>query len=180
MPDQNARREDVVLDLNWLDGVRQIATADLRKRRDECRDLESELSYARRLLQGKIDILSNEINRRSDGGDSDVEDLVRRLPAILAAERTAGGRGPQRLLQEELPANAGKYRRRRERLATELSKVASATREELTGMLEELQEEEKSVSSDRRRAQQIVDSVNAELVRRYKDGEEDPSALLAP
>ncbi|MBW3591404.1 MAG: aerial mycelium formation protein [Actinobacteria bacterium] len=179
MPEKYARREDVALSLEWLEDVSTTPTVELRKRRDDCRDLETEFSYARRLLQGKIDILTNELKSRSEGGEADTEDLVRRLPSILAGESPGGG-GPKRLLKQELPANAGKYRRRRERLAAEIPHVASASVQELTRMLEELVEEERRVSQDRRKAQQIVDTVNAELVRRYRDGEEDPSALLSP
>ncbi|MEX2587171.1 MAG: hypothetical protein WD602_04155 [Actinomycetota bacterium] len=190
MAEKYARREDVALSVEWLDGVQDTPVAELRARRDECRELETQFSYARRLLQGKIDILTNELARRSDGSsspetsESDVQDLIRRLPSILAGESSGGGAarsgGPKRLLQQELPANAGKYRRRRERLATELSHVASAPVPELTRMLQELSKEERSLSEDRRTAQKIVDTVNAELVRRYRDGEEDPSALLSP
>lgn len=190
MPEKKARREDVVLSLEWLDGVRTASTADLRARRDECRELETQFSYARRLLQGKIDIITNELARRSDEssspetGDADVQDLVRRLPSILAGESSGRGAsrggGPKRLLQQELPANAGKYRRHRERLAAELSHVASSSNQELSRMLEELAQEERHVSEDRRKAQEIIDTVNAELVRRYRDGEEDPAALLSP
>lgn len=178
MPEKYARREDVALSIEWLDDVRTMPTVELRERRDECRDLETEFSYARRLLQGKIDILTNELKSRSEGSEADTGDLVRRLPSILAGESSGGG--PKRLLQQDLPANAGKYRRRRERLAAEVPHVASASVQELTRMLEELGEEERRVSEDRRKAQQIVDTVNAELVRRYRDGEEDPSALLSP
>lgn len=187
MPEKNSRREDVVLDLEWLQGIRDLPTPKLRKRRNECRELESEFSYARRLLQGKIDILANELKRRSEGGQSDVEDLVRRLPSILAGDGAPGAKslgsgrpaGSKRFLDQELPANAGKYRRRTERLATKLAQVATATDEDLADLLEELAEEERTVSDNRRKAQQVVDTVNAELVRRYRDGEEDPSALLA-
>lgn len=184
MPEKYARREDEALSLEWLEEVSTTPTVELRERRDECRDLETEFSYARRLLQGKIDILTNELKSRSEGSEADTEDLVRRLPSILAGESSGGspkgGGGPKRLLQQDLPANAGKYRRRRERLAAEVPHVASASVQELTRMLEELVEEERRVSEDRRKAQQIVDTVNAELVRRYRDGEEDPSALLSP
>lgn len=177
MPQRRGRREDVILDLEWLENVRTTPIAQLRARRDECRELEVELSYSRRLLQGRIDILSSELEKRSVGGPSGVEELVDRLPSILAAEAQ---RRSDRLLSIDLPANAGKHRRYRERLATSLSSIASSSDEELRAMLDELVEVERMVSEDRRKAQQIVDAVNAELVRRYRDGEEDPAALLSP
>ncbi len=177
MPEKRERREDRILDPEFLTGVESIPTADLRLRRDECRELEAEFSYARRLLQGKIDILASELKRRSEGGDSGMGDLVSRLPSILADEARSGP--ATRLLATELPRNAGRYRRQTERLATGVADIESSSPEELSAMVEELAAEERKVSEDRRRAQQIIDGLNAELVRRYRKGEEDPSALLS-
>lgn len=177
MPDKRERRDDRILDSAFLTDVESIPTAELRRRRDECRELEAEFSYARRLLQGKIDILTAELKRRSEGGESGMSDLVSRLPSILADEPRAGG--ATRMLESELPKNAGKYRRHTERLATEPSHIDSSSREELAAMVEELAREERKVSEDRRRAQKIIDGLNAELVRRYRKGDEDPSALLS-
>lgn len=170
------RSSDRVLDLGFLDEVNLVPVADLRKRRDEVRELEAEFSYARRLLQGKIDILKSELQRRAEGGEAEMGDLVSRLPSILADEPRGGG--VTRLLGAELPRNAGKHRRHTERLATGVANMAESTPEEMALLVEELALEEKRVSEDRRRAQKIIDSLNAELVRRYQKGEEDPSALL--
>ena len=176
MSDKRDRRDDRILDPEFLNDVESVNTADLRSRRDECRELEAELSYARRLLQGKIDILGAEIKRRSEGGEAGMGDLVSRLPSILADEPRTGG--ATRLLESDLPRNAGKFRRYTERLATGLAHIESSTPEELSAMVEELATEERKVSEDRRRAQKIIDGLNAELVRRYQKGDEDPSALL--
>jgi hypothetical protein len=176
LSEKRDRRDDRILDPEFLNNVEAVATADLRSRRDECRELEAELSYARRLLQGKIDILGSEIKRRSEGGDAGMGDLVSRLPSILADEPRSGG--ATRLLESDLPRNAGKFRRYTERLATGLAQIESSTPEELSAMVEELATEERRVSEDRRRAQKIIDGLNAELVRRYQKGDEDPSALL--
>lgn len=174
--EQDKRREDRILDAGILERVQAMTTSDLRLHRDECRVLESEYSYARRLLQGKIDILEAELKRRSEGGEPAMGDLVSRLARILADEPRSGT--PSRLLDADLPQNAGKYRRQTERLATSRASIDKSTPQELTALVEELVAEERKVSENRRRAQKIVDGLNAELVRRYRRGEEDPSALL--
>jgi hypothetical protein len=156
--------------------VEAVPTAEVRSRRDECRELETELSYARRLLQGKLDILADELKRRSEGGDSGVQELVSRLPAILTDETTSASQN--RLVDIELPANAGRHRRQIDRLATGLANIEELSREELSLLVDELSAAERQVSADRRRAQQVIDGLNAELVRRYRTGDEDPSALL--
>ena len=48
----------------------------------ETLELETEVSYVRRLTQARIDILEAEIGRREHG--ETMEDLIRALPTILA------------------------------------------------------------------------------------------------
>jgi hypothetical protein len=178
LPDKNARREDRLLDAAYLDQVESLPLDDLRRRRDECRDLEAEFSYARRLLQGKIDILASELRRRAQGGETGVEDLVGRLPSILA-EQPAHSGTTKRLLNSSLPANAGQFRREAERLAADVAQIEDLSLEELSGMVDKLSEAERKVSEERRLAQRMVDGLNGELVRRYRKGDADPSALLS-
>lgn len=165
------------MDTTFLADVESIPTPALRDRRDDCRALEAELSYSRRLLQGKIDILADELKRRSDGGEAGLEDLVSRLPSILADEPARAGQ--QRLLDESLPANAGRFRREAERLVADLAHIDTMSVESLSEMVVQLAAAERKVSEQRRAAQQLIDGLNAELVRRYKKGEEDPSSLLS-
>jgi hypothetical protein len=174
--EDHSRREDRVLNPDYLTNVESAPTPELRRRRDECRELEAELSYSRRLLQGKMDILRHELNRRSSGGEAGLEELISRLPSILADER--GRAGQHRLLSEALPANAGRFRREAERLAAGVTEIDTISVESLSEMVDELAAAERRVSQQRRAAQEMIDSLNAELVRRYKEGEEDPSSLL--
>ncbi len=179
MGDKHDRRGDRILDPSYVSDLRSVPTAEVRSRRDECRELEGELSYARRLLQGKLDILSHELRRRSEGsegGDDGIQQLIQRLPAILSDEPPPVSQ--HRLVDIDLPANAGKHRRQIDRLATGLANIGALSREELSTLVDRLSSAERKISTDRRSAQQVVDSLNAELVRRYRDGEEDPSALL--
>src|SRR5207244_11375124 len=50
----------------------------------ECTELETEVSFVRRLAQGRIDILDAERDRRASGGS--LEDLIGSLSKILADE----------------------------------------------------------------------------------------------
>jgi hypothetical protein len=174
--DNHSRREDRILDSAYLANVESAPTSELRGRRDECRELEAELSYSRRLLQGRMDILRHELNRRSSGGEPGIEELIARLPSILADER--GRAGQNRLLSEALPANAGRFRREAERLTAGVAEIDRMSVESLAQMIDELAAAEGRVSQQRRAAQHMIDGLNAELVRRYKKGEEDPSSLL--
>jgi Mg2+ and Co2+ transporter CorA len=172
------RREDRIFDANYLDGIPSASMAELRAMRDECAAFEVELSYARRLLQGKLDIIRHALERRLDGGGSRIEALIVKLPSILSDEGPHGtGQRFQRVL---LPKAAENQRRRVERLASEttLASIDELSSNELNEIVERLARAEEETSTERRRVQRILDSIHAELVRRYREGSEDPSALL--
>jgi hypothetical protein len=60
----------------------------------------------------------------------------------------------------------------------DLSDTSARTDEELNGALEVLAAEETSVSQKRRRVQEVMDALSAEVTRRYRDGEADVANLL--
>src|SRR6266496_6676237 len=79
------RRIDRVLDPRFVADVDRLELEDLRKRRGEAEAEEEGISYLRRVLQGRIDILRAELLRRTaGGGERDVAGLVAGLPLILS------------------------------------------------------------------------------------------------
>ncbi|MBU6215179.1 MAG: ABC transporter substrate-binding protein, partial [Acidobacteria bacterium] len=54
---------------------------DLRAVRDAYQDVENGLSYARRMVQGRLDTVASELERRRG---VDTSELVDRLPSALA------------------------------------------------------------------------------------------------
>ena len=90
------RRIDRVLDPRFTDGVGRLGLAELRARREEAEAEEADVSYLRRLLQGRLDILRAELVRRSAGDEQDVAGLLAGLPAILSDDAPGTfGAGPQ-------------------------------------------------------------------------------------
>ncbi len=178
MTDKPRRGLDRILEPAYLQDLESISTEELRARRAECDELETEVSYARRLLQGKLDILRHGMKLRRSGNESRIAALVEKLPAILAERSTTGiGRLPRIFM----PRNATSLRRDAERLASEesLAWIEELSVEELEMMLDRLGEAERETSQQRRRVHAVVDGISAELVRRYREGQEDPAALLA-
>ncbi|MEA2500126.1 MAG: hypothetical protein QOD01_237, partial [Actinomycetota bacterium] len=53
------------------------------------------------------------------------------------------------------------------------------TAAELEEIVERLSEAEKETSHRRRRIQGVMDSITGELIRRYREGKEDPTAILS-
>jgi hypothetical protein len=85
---------DRILADDYLAGLSDRPVAELRALRAQCQTVETQLSYLRRMVQGRHDIVTGEIDRRSHGGDRyDVSDLVDRLPEILADRIHAPGPG---------------------------------------------------------------------------------------
>lgn len=172
------RRIDRVLAEDYLDGLATVDLAELRALKAEAEQEEVDLSYIRRLIQGRVDIARAEQARRAGGGSAS---LVESLPAILAEESRPPARGLGRHTTVE-PSRADSHRRAVEQLVADvgLSDVGARTDDELVTAIERLVAEEASVSAKRRAVQQVMDACSAEVTRRYRDGEADVAALLDP
>jgi FtsZ-binding cell division protein ZapB len=173
---QGNRRIDKVLDPEFVDGLRQLSLDDLRERRREAEQEETDLSYLRRLLQGRLDILRAEVARR--GGEE--TDLVQALPHILADDGPASApRGLGRHLAAE-PSRADAHRRHLEQLVADvdLSNPDAHDDASLRRAIETLEAEEHNVSESRREVQKVMDALTGEVTRRYREGDADPSDLL--
>lgn len=162
------RRIDRVLGSDYLAGIDEFDLATLRERRDEATQEETDLSYLRRLLHARIDIVEAEQRSRADGGRTTVLD---QLATILAdnALAPAGGKTRHRFVE---PSRAGVYRREAESLAgnSDLSDVTSLTEAALDSARRTYREQEESVSTRRREVQRVVDTLGAEIADRYAHG----------
>lgn len=171
-----ARRIDRVLAEDYLAGLTDRSLTELRALRDEAEQEEVDLSYLRRMLHGRIDIVRAEQRRRAAG---DSASIMAQLPQILGGDERRPARGLGRLDTRE-PTDPDRHRRYVEALVADvdLSDVVNASDGQLTGALAAYSAEERSVSDVRRRVQVVVDTLSAEVARRYQDGEADVSRLL--
>jgi hypothetical protein len=172
------RRIDRVLAPDYVLGLHQLDLNDVRARRDDAAQEETDLSYLRRLLHARIDIVRAEQRRRSEGGSSSV---VERLVEILsdnAVGATPAGSGRHQTME---PSRAEAHRRHVEALVADadLSDVASLPDERLDLALRTYTEEESSVSQRRREVQKVVDLLNDEIGGRYRAGSASVDTLLA-
>lgn len=177
------RRIDRVLDPGFVAGAGSLDLSELRARRDEAEAEEADISYLRRLLQGRLDILRAELVRRSQGGDRDVAALRAALPSILGND-VLGGEGSSRrdaMPRIQVPSHGdARHRRRVERLVSDetLARLPDLDVDELTEVVGTLSREEEAVSAGRRAVQRVVDLLRAELARRYREGTAQVSQLL--
>lgn len=156
-------------------------------RRDAQRD-EADLSYVRRLLQGRIDILRAELARRGpepavaagDGprGVTVVASVVSRLPEILT-DAPARHRSSARHVTLGTPHGEEYRRLAADMLAeVELSDLQARTDLELGTAMGRLVRYEQQVSRRRQHLQRTADDCSAEIARRYREGEAQVDDLL--
>jgi hypothetical protein len=170
------RRIDRVLAPDYLDGLSDLDLDAIRARRAEADQEEVDLSYARRLLQGRLDILRAERQARESGeprptGPRTDAEIARQLAKILADEpRQDHGLGRH---MGSTPSRVGEHRREPERAVADVggSDLAHLADAELLGSLEHLEDVERRVSRTRREVQQVVDALTQEIARRYQSGE---------
>jgi hypothetical protein len=91
------RREDVdmLLAPEFVEGLFDASVDEIRAKRAQCRRVEYLVSYLRRVVQGQIDLVTAELERREHGTRSDDSSLVEDLPSILGRSPSAGGERPQ-------------------------------------------------------------------------------------
>jgi hypothetical protein len=168
---------DELLQPGFLEKATQAPMAEVRLLRRRAEQEEVNLSYTRRLLQGRLDIVRRELQRRAE---DDGRSLVDLLPEILSEK----GRGPAHGLgrhQTVQPSAPEEYETWVNSLApgVDLSAITDLTDAKLEKAARALAEAEKGLSERRRGVQQVMDGLAAELGRRYRDGEADVAALLA-
>ena len=178
-----SERLDRVLADGYVDGVGALDLSEVRSRRAECQEVEVALSFARRIVQGRLDIIHAEIERRSSGGGpSSAGELVDRLekgemigdharppgfgrlPTVIAP----GSESDEFLAEADTVADA-----------ESLANIAEVDDDTLSRLSDQLGEVERSLSERRRQVFDRIDVFQGEIVRRYKSGDADTDSLLA-
>jgi hypothetical protein len=168
------RRIDRIRDPSYLDGIEGHPLEDVRARRDECMAEREYLSLLRRLVQGRAEILKAELASR---GSDDTRPLVDRLSEILASDQPVTSRGEA--MKVSLPEQEMLLARRRiERLVADagISDPSELDDDRLKEAVDVLAGEEREVSAQRGDVHRVLDALQDELKRRYK---EDPSLALS-
>jgi len=161
------RRVDRVLDPTFVEGLADISMVELRARRKEAEQEEVDLSYLRRMLHGRMDIVQAELARRESSEDVSVVDS---LVSILSdGPRSTYGSGRH---ATATPSRMSERRRGVEVAISdaEASDIEARSIGELVLVLEMLRGHESVVSQTRREVQTVMDTLSAELAGRYRDG----------
>lgn len=170
---------DRLLAPGYLDGLGQLPMADLRVRKAECGEAESALSYLRRLVQVRLDIVLAELQRRAEGGTGELSEIIDHLPEILTERgtRTTGGRLPSLDLPD---VNHRMLTADLDRIfdVDKASVLSEMDDDGVRGLADAMVALERRVSAQRRALHERLDTLQAEVVRRYKSGEATVDTLL--
>jgi hypothetical protein len=171
---------DRILDPSYLGDLKARSMNEVRAMRAECQEVETGLSFLRRLVQGRLDIVGVERQRRRDGGEpGELSTLISELPEILADRTRAPGVGrlPQLLAPGEIDPDL------EQRLETivaghDVESLPELSDENLGQLHDDLEALERDVSSYRRQLFDRIDALQAEITRRYRTGEASVESLL--
>lgn len=154
--------------------LRALRLPELRALRRSAQQDEADLSYVRRLSQGRIDILRAELARRLSPGSP----LLDLLPEILT-DGPSTHRSSARHVTLRAPRGE-EYRRLAEEMLAEveLSDLTARTDEELHDAMGRLVRYEQQVSRRRHALQRTADGCSTEIARRYREGEARVDDLL--
>jgi hypothetical protein len=158
---------------DYLADLAHRPVADLRAMRSECQSVEEEVSMARRVVQGRLDIVRHEFDLRRHGGEpSDASQLVGSLAVALTeldhggpAVSTSGVVDEFEVIDELLADEA-------------LANLPGCTDAELDSIHDRLHHAEQILSVRRRRLFDRIDQLAEELTRRYRTGEASIDSLL--
>ncbi len=166
----------------------------LRNIRIELTEAEGDVSFIRRVTQGRLDIVGHEVERRAGGteaipGLDPSSALLFDMPGILTdadtsgsgarsgGARSGGGRAiavlePGRIalaMVDQLDGIAS---------PSQLSGVQDVDEAQLADLFGALREFEVGLSDIRRQLHDRIDTIQDEIARRYRDGEASVDALL--
>ncbi len=161
-----------------LEGLAELPIEEVRARRALCQEVETQLSYVRRLAQGRLDIVASQIKARREGTQGD-RTLVEELTEALSDRITAPGFGHLPMVLEpgdidpELLASLD-----RAAPPSLVTSPDSMGEDELRQVADALAALERDISDRRRAMFDRIDAFQAEIVRRYRTGEADVDSLL--
>lgn len=166
-----------LIDPQLVRRVGELSMPDVRQFRARASAAESDVSLVRRITQGRLDILGHEIRRRAGDAQagSALPALLFDLPSLMTDASASAPLGiPSRAISIEEPgALAVELVERVDAVVSPsaLASVGDLSDAQLQELVDQLERMEQELSSLRRALHETIDGLQAEMVRRYRDGE---------
>jgi hypothetical protein len=145
---------------------------EVRSRRDTATDVEAQISYYRRLLHGRMDLLDFEQRRRR--GEEE-RSILEALPDILAKGMVLGTEPALKHIETMPPLPSVTGRRLIDKIMDDgvLANLPELSDDEISEAIERLREVETQLSDQRRQLHQVIDSLQDEMVSRYRSEQDE-------
>lgn len=159
----------------WVSDIGSMGDAELKGLIGELAGEEQEISYSRRILHGKIDLLRaelvNRLRARHDAGTESITDadVAKLTDLITSAESEAAPGGP--LADADTGSDAGSS-------AEPFPDLGALSDTELKDLIRKLTDEERQISYQRRILHGKIDILRAELVNRMRTQREEGQATI--
>lgn len=167
------KRLSVVIDLEFISGYESWSSELLRERRQEAENLEAAISYARRLVQGRIDVLHAYMK---EGSKEAMEDSLARVKEAIAGHLNAP---TSRIAYNDVTSDSLIP------TSAEISdlvgvdiEVVVDTPKGVQSKLEGLKKAESQLSGYRKELHRVIDTLRHQLVLRYKSGQISVDQIL--
>ncbi len=183
---ETSAQEDTVTKLldHLLDGIdpgimSQHDLEGLRQLRHQYQEIETGLSLGRRLVQGRLDIVLAETQRRARNGDPEAEALLARLPDLLSQHSRSEGR-PRIIPDTDIPDFVDVFTNELDHVvsAADLSNLGELGDDQLGVAVIALEALERNLSTKRHELHRLIDEVQEEIVSRYRTGAASVDDLL--
>jgi hypothetical protein len=166
---------------DYLEGLDTRSLDDVRSMRAECQEAETIVSYLRRVVQGRLDVVHSFLDHHNTGQSvGDLDALVDDLSSVIGsgpARPSGNGRLPSQMSPDMEKVDL--TREIDEVLdAEEIGKLPTMSAGELQAIAERLTVIEKRISDQRRMLHERIDALQAQIVSRYKTGEATVDGLL--
>jgi hypothetical protein len=153
-----------VLDPAYVEGLDDRSIDELHVMHSECLELETEVSYVRRLTQARMEIVVAELDRRASGGT--MEELINSLPRILADPGPRPDPATSRLPLKMAPDEESEWAPELEQFDGLLANLATLGEDELDAALAQLRALEHDVSAERQALFGVIDRIDVALAAR--------------
>jgi len=171
MTEQFRRRIDHILDPSYVEGLETASVEDVRDKLRAAREEEESLSYVRRLLHGRADLLAAELDSRDGGRGVNGIDA---LSSALGIGEGGGSRGGRPSSGLRAAAVAGRPEAERVISDDHLARLHELSRDELVAAADRVKEAADEIAASRKRLFAVIDRLEAELAERYKAGAATP------
>jgi hypothetical protein len=170
-----------MLSSDYLDGMKEKSLTEIRAMRTECQEAEQLLSYLRKLIQGRLDIVHTYLEHPGSDALRDLGALVNDLPGILSSgsRRPPGSAHLPQLLSPD--TEEGELTAELDGIlgADEIATLADLEVDQLNSIAGQLEVIERRVSAERRALHERIDALQADLVDRHKTGRASVDGLLS-